>query len=180
MKEELATLGSNAVDCFERSEIELKLLQVRQAKAGHGPATVASEAVPGAAAVASEAVAAADPTVSAAETQDSSVAALQAGGSVMQIDTAAAADKADEGAEEAGKAFEARAGSQGEEDAAAAGGGSASGSRAQTGGAVHLDIHTAPLPRNTPVTTFQGGSDEEVPETQFSPLAQSPRSPIAT
>ena len=37
MKEELATLGSSAEGCFERSEINEKLRQVRQAKGGHGP-----------------------------------------------------------------------------------------------------------------------------------------------
>ena len=35
MREELATLGSSAEGCWERSEIEEKLRQVRQAKGGH-------------------------------------------------------------------------------------------------------------------------------------------------
>ena len=46
MKEELATLGSSAEGCCERSEIEEKLRQVRQAKGGHGPAAAAGAPAP--------------------------------------------------------------------------------------------------------------------------------------
>jgi hypothetical protein len=46
MKEELATLGSSAEGCCERSEIEEKLRQVRQAKGGHGPAAAAGPCPP--------------------------------------------------------------------------------------------------------------------------------------
>jgi len=45
MKEELATLGASAEGCCERSEIEEKLRQVRQAKGGHGPAAAAGTAL---------------------------------------------------------------------------------------------------------------------------------------
>jgi hypothetical protein len=58
------------------------------------------------------------------------------------------------------------AGSQGEQDATAAGGGSASGSRAETAGAVVMDIDTTPLPPNAAVTTFQGGSDVAASQSQ--------------
>ena len=46
MREELATLGSSAEGCWERSEIEEKLRQVRQAKGGHGPAAAAGAPAP--------------------------------------------------------------------------------------------------------------------------------------